>query len=451
MSIRPTSIITLCLAFAATIAVAWMSPWANSVTASEAMTFTPLLPIPAPKIIAAAEAFSGSYAAENILKPATPHNQHSEYASRGMATKTFIDFDFGRKVCVAAFRHIQRRYPDTIAEANLVFSDTPDFHGVLATVKVKHIDESGATTFATFKPVTARYVRWQVTSLQPKRSPNVGGRGVEFFAAGQADASPQGIKIETSALPIIEQQSTGHVQTLKVNLISPYAESLSATVRVTGQEPRTVNLTFGSQTLPCTVTAVDSPQRFEIAVEVRGEKVVSQTATIPPKRILTVYILPHSHTDIGYTAIQTDIEEKQINNLLQGLADSRRTADYPEGARFVWNVEVAWAADLFLKRLPANHRKEFFDAVRRGQVAINGMYLNELTGLCRPEELVRLFRYATQLGERTGVPIDSAMISDVPGYTWGTVTAMNQAGIRYFSVAPNYFDRNRHDPGRVGE
>ena len=51
-------------------------------------------------------------------------------------------------------------------------------------------------------------------------------------------------------------------------------------------------------------------------------------------RQLTVYILPHSHTDIGYTAIQTDIEEKQINNLLQGLAAARRTADYPAGARF---------------------------------------------------------------------------------------------------------------------
>ena len=33
-----------------------------------------------------------------------------------------------------------------------------------------------------------------------------------------------------------------------------------------------------------------------------------------PKR--TVYILPHSHTDIGYTTIQTDIYEKQVNNLL---------------------------------------------------------------------------------------------------------------------------------------
>jgi len=69
------------------------------------------------------------------------------------------------------------------------------------------------------------------------------------------------------------------------------------------------------------------------------------------------------------------------------------------------------------------------------------MYANELTGLCRPEELLQLFRYAGELGKECGVRVNSAMISDVPGYTWGTVTAMAQAGIRYFSAAPNYFDR----------
>jgi hypothetical protein len=163
-----------------------------------------------------------------------------------------------------------------------------------------------------------------------------------------------------------------------------------------------------------------------------------EASTVRPR---TVYMLPHSHTDIGYTTHQVDIYEKQINNLLQGLAEAKRTADYPEGARFVWNVEGAWAADLMLKRLPKTLQDEFFNAVKRGQISINGMYLNNLTGLSRPEELIRLFRYSTQLAERNGVAIDSAMISDVPGYTWGTVPAMNQAGIRYFSVAPSYFDR----------
>jgi len=160
-----------------------------------------------------------------------------------------------------------------------------------------------------------------------------------------------------------------------------------------------------------------------------------------PQRKLTIYILPHSHTDIGYTEIQTRIEQKQVDNLLQGIAVARRTASYPEGARFVWNVEVLWAAELYLKRLGPAQRALFVDAVKKGQVALNGMYLNELTGLCRPEELLHLFRYSTRIGELTGVAIDSAMISDVPGYTWGTVTAMAHAGIKYFSAAPNHSDR----------
>jgi hypothetical protein len=172
-----------------------------------------------------------------------------------------------------------------------------------------------------------------------------------------------------------------------------------------------------------------------------GAAIPAQALPAKPERKLTIYILPHSHTDIGYTEIQTRIEQKQVDNLLQGIAFARRTANYPEGSRFVWNVEVLWAAELYVKQLGPVQRADFLNAVKKGQVALNGMYLNELTGLCRPEELLRLFRYSTRLGEQTGVPIDSAMISDVPGYTSGTVTAMAHAGIKYFSTAPNYSDR----------
>ena len=130
-----------------------------------------------------------------------------------------------------------------------------------------------------------------------------------------------------------------------------------------------------------------------------------------------------------------------MDNLRLGIETARKTAHYPPGARFIWNVEVLWAADLYLRRMAPSQRAAFQEAVGKGQVALNGMYLNELTGLCRPEELLRLFRFSTQLAARCGVRIDSAMTSDIPGQTWGTVTAMAQAGIKYFSTAPNYFDR----------
>lgn len=183
---------------------------------------------------------------------------------------------------------------------------------------------------------------------------------------------------------------------------------------------------------------------------------------LQPVRKTTIYILPHSHNDIGYTEIQTNVERKQLNNLLTGIAYSERTRNYPAGARFVWNLEGVYAADLFLHRMDEQQKRQFIAAVQDGGVALNGMYVNTLTGLCRPEELLQLFHRSKEVaalcgvtedeGRRLGtsrsegrssgeVRVDAAMISDVPGYTWGTVTAMAQAGIKYFSAAPNYFDR----------
>ncbi|MGE5295280.1 MAG: polysaccharide lyase family protein, partial [Solirubrobacterales bacterium] len=220
-----------------------------------------------------------------------------------------------------------------------------------------------------------------------------------------------------------------------------FGPETDAEVRLGDEKPVPVRLVKGSQTVELLAADVRSEARQMATVVAGGKTIASREVVLKPVKKLTVYITPHSHTDIGYTEIQTAIEAKQVQNLVDGIAAAKRTASYPEGARFVWNVEVLWAADLYLHRLTEQQKADFLDAVKKGQVVLNGMYLNELTGLCRPEELIRLFKYATELSEQTGVPIDSAMISDVPGYTWGTVTAMAQAGIRYFSVAPNYFDR----------
>jgi alpha-mannosidase len=188
------------------------------------------------------------------------------------------------------------------------------------------------------------------------------------------------------------------------------------------------------------VPSVTAIQRAEVKCEIGG-KAIAATVTLKPVRKVLVYILPHSHHDLGYTDLQANVEEKQMGNISLGMDLARRTATYPEGARFVWNLEVLWGADLWMRRKTEAEKNALIQAVKKGWIALNGMYANELTGLCRPEELLQLFRFAGELGRSCGVSVDSAMVSDVPGYTWGTVTAMAQAGIRYFSAAPNYFDR----------
>lgn len=214
----------------------------------------------------------------------------------------------------------------------------------------------------------------------------------------------------------------------------------TAITQVDGVERDRRTLSAGPQTIEVLSEPAASERTANVRVSVEG-KPLSTTVTLKPVRKATIYVLCHSHNDVGYTEVQPAIEQKQMRNLKRGIELARQTAGYPEGARFIWNVEVLWGAYLYMRRMSAADKTEFIDAVRKGWVGLNGMFANELTGLCRPEELLQLFRYSTELADQCGVKIDSAMISDVPGYTWGTVTAMGQAGIRYFSVGPNWFDR----------
>jgi hypothetical protein len=217
-------------------------------------------------------------------------------------------------------------------------------------------------------------------------------------------------------------------------------QDATAVVRVDGVQHGQQTVTAGAQTLEALIPPVETVRTAQVSVEVAG-KTLPATVALQPVRRMTLYVLPHSHNDIGYTDVQAAIAEKQMRNLRQGIELARRTAHYPEGSRFIWNMEGLWASDLYMHRMSPADRTEFIEAVRKGWVGLNGMYCNELTGLCRPEELLQMFRYSTELAEQCDVRIDSAMISDVPGYTWGTVTAMAQAGIRYFSAAPNWSDR----------
>ena len=221
-----------------------------------------------------------------------------------------------------------------------------------------------------------------------------------------------------------------------------FGDDLECQVRIEGEKPFPLLLRAGLTNIEMLLPAVTKESMRSIVLEDRlGQRMDAQSVTLKPVPKLTVYVLPHSHTDIGYTEIQSAVAEHQVNNLLKGIEFARLTSTNPPGARFVWNVEVLWAADLFMRQMSAEQKRQFLDAVKRGDVALNGAYLNELTALCRPAELLRLFRSATQFSTQTGVAVDAAMISDVPGYTWGTVTAMAQAGIKYFSAAPNNFDR----------
>ena len=113
---------------------------------------------------------------------------------------------------------------------------------------------------------------------------------------------------------------------------------------------------------------------------------------------------------------------------------AEETADYPEGSKYKWNAEISWVLDGYLKQASPERKQKFLEAVSRGAVGIDGLYGSVLTGIQREEELFNNTLFANKLIEEYGFDIQSAMITDVPGYTWGIVPALAQTGIKYFSI-----------------
>lgn len=245
---------------------------------------------------------------------------------------------------------------------------------------------------------------------------------------------------EVRADQVLFRRPNGPVQPVRIE-IRHFGDPTPARFHI-GKDDHQIELKAGLTSLDLEMPPVKTVEKLPARLELPGGRTLWHgSVTMKPVRDWTVYLLPHSHNDIGYTAQQSDVLKKQMGNLVDAIALARKTADYPEGARFKWNSEGLWAMDAYLNQATPEQKAELKDAISRGYVEFQALYANELTGLCRPEELVRLLQPSIRIARETGKPMETAMISDVPGYTWGIVPVLAQAGVRYFSVGPNPNDR----------
>jgi len=179
------------------------------------------------------------------------------------------------------------------------------------------------------------------------------------------------------------------------------------------------------------------PLHTHVAMTIADGPASSATTTLQPHRQWTVHLAPHSHVDIGYTEVQPKVLALQKKSIVEAMDFAEQHPELTGDAKFCWNVEVLWAVKDFLREADEAQRARFFQHVREGALGLDALLANELTGLCAPEELARLVAYAGQLQREAGVTIDSAMITDVPGYSWGTAAVLAAAGVKYFDIGPN--------------
>ncbi len=246
-------------------------------------------------------------------------------------------------------------------------------------------------------------------------------------------------KIRISPEKVVSKSPSGALlQRIKVS-IDHFDSPKPVEILAEGEKAVSSDLKLGMNDFYLNFRAPDKPQKVEISISIDGKTRIYSTL-IKPARMITFYLIPHAHVDIGYTDLQPMIEKKHWNNYDSAIEYSQRSIKYGKDAMFKWNVEAMWAVKSYLENFPEK-RERFYNAVRKGWIGLDADYANLMTALPRPEELYMMVEYSNELEKKTGVKIEEAMISDIPGYTWGIVQAFADNGIKYFSVGPNSFDR----------
>jgi hypothetical protein len=279
------------------------------------------------------------------------------------------------------------------------------------------------------------------------------GEPVKLKVVGHAQNSPDWFmtfrytfeeKVEVERLPFLMRDSSQIAQITVMHFGGP----TKMVVRIGNVAERTLEVRHGLQVFEVPFDPKKNLRLF-VRTDLNGVE-RGQVIELTPIIHRDIHLVHHSHTDIGYSHLQAEVEKIQNNNIWKALELIDRTKDHPEGSRFVWNVESLWAVENFLSIASEADKQRFITAVKAGSIALSANYANILTGLCTPEEMHWIVEYADSLRAWYELSITMAMQTDVPGMSWSMVDAYAAHGIRHLSQGPNYIPDMPDGGDRIG-
>ncbi len=144
-----------------------------------------------------------------------------------------------------------------------------------------------------------------------------------------------------------------------------------------------------------------------------------------------VYIIQHSHIDVGYTHRQEVISRYHAQFVRQAVELAGTSAQQlrRRQERFRFTCEGFWAVEQFWETASEAERNAFLTAVRRGDIEVTAFYLH-LTELPDEATLQAAISRATDFCRTHNLPLHTAMASDINGLSWPAAQQLYDAGVR---------------------
>ncbi|MFD1464969.1 hypothetical protein ACFQ4L_02535 [Lapidilactobacillus mulanensis] len=143
----------------------------------------------------------------------------------------------------------------------------------------------------------------------------------------------------------------------------------------------------------------------------------------------TLYVINHSHTDIGYTARQEEIEMYHVDFIKQAIDIIEDELLHHEKSPFVWTCENYWQVENFMKHASESYKEKFKQYLELGNIDMSLNYLN-MTELVDEQVLNHTLKRGQKFVEQMNRQINSAMTADINGFSWSYCSALLNNGVQ---------------------
>ncbi|NOX88748.1 MAG: hypothetical protein GXO77_06960 [Calditrichaeota bacterium] len=233
--------------------------------------------------------------------------------------------------------------------------------------------------------------------------------------------------------PAIIRKDNDLVQPARL-FVTYLGRKTEAQIQIADQKAFNKNISYGIQGIEFSLPETKSEKSIKIKVKI-GSNIYQTEIVQKPVRKWTLYLVQHTHTDIGYTRPQQEILAEHLRYIDYALDYCDLTDDYPDEAKFRWTCEASWTVREYLKNRPQKQIERLKKRVKEGRIELTGMMFNMaeiadenlLTGMLQPVKLIR----------EKGFPVLTAMQDDVNGFAWALVDYLSEIGIKYVTMGEN--------------
>lgn len=191
-------------------------------------------------------------------------------------------------------------------------------------------------------------------------------------------------------------------------------------------------LKAGFNKLEINLPKVEKPTAFTANIDIEGREPQQISFTMKPIREWEIFLVQHTHTDIGYTRPQTEILPEHLRYIDHALDFCDQTDHLSDAAKFRWTCETSWSVREYLKSRPQAQIDRLLQRIKEGRIEATGMFLNfseivDESALAAQTKTLRMLK-------NKGIDVTTAMQNDVNGIGWCLVDYYKHTDVKYLTM-----------------